>query len=62
MAILEKKWILRGDTSERIIICRNSKDRILKELKILGFDQSTLFPEVDKVSHFVKSYFIERLK
>lgn len=62
MAILEKKWILRGDTSERIIICRNSKDRILKELKILGFDQSTLFPEVDKVSHFVKSYFLERLK
>lgn len=62
MAILDKDWILRGSTSKnRIIIDHKSKNKIIKELHILGFNESTLFPEVDKVSHFVKNSFLEKL-
>lgn len=62
IAILNEKWILRGNKSERIIIDKKAKSKIVKELKILGFDESTLFPEVDKVSHFVRNNFLDRLK
>jgi hypothetical protein len=62
IAILNEKWILRGNKSERIIVDKKAKSKIVKELKILGFDESTLFPEVDKVSHFVRNNFLDRLK
>lgn len=62
ISILNQKWILRGNTSERIIVDKKAKNKIVKELKILGFDESTLFPEVDKVSHFVRNNFLDRLK
>ena len=62
IAILNQKWILRGNTSERIIVHKKAKSKIVKELKMLGFDESTLFPEVDKVSHFVRNNFLDRLK
>lgn len=62
IAILNQKWILRGNKSERIIVDKKAKSKIVKELKILGFDESTLFPEVDKVSHFVRNNFLDRLK
>ena len=41
-------------TKERIIIDKDSKDKIRKELNTLGFNQSTLFPEIDKVAEYVR--------
>ena len=55
MAELNTDWILRGNPNkERIIIDRDSKDKIRKELNTLGFNQSTLFPEIDKVAEYVR--------
>lgn len=62
MATLNEDWILRGvNTSERIITDKKAKIKIIKELETLGFNQSTLFPEVDKVAHFVKNKFLNKL-
>lgn len=33
----------------------SSKQRILKELKFLGIDEATLFPEIDKIMKQIKS-------
>ena len=55
MAELSTDWILRGNPhKERIIIDKDSKDKIRKELNTLGFNQSTLFPEIDKVAEYVR--------
>lgn len=55
MAELNTDWILRGNPNkERIIIDKDSKDKIRKELNTLGFNQSTLFPEIDKVAEYVR--------
>ena len=55
MAELNTDWILRGNPhKERIIIDKDSKDKIRKELNTLGFNQSTLFPELDKVAEYVR--------
>lgn len=55
MAELNTDWILRGNPhKERIIIDKDSKDKIRKELNTLGFNQSTLFPEIDKVAEYVR--------
>lgn len=55
MAELNTDWILRGKPhKERIIIDKDSKDKIRKELNTLGYNQSTLFPEIDKVAEYVR--------
>ena len=55
MAELNTDWILRGNPhKEKIIIDKDSKDKIRKELNTLGFNQSTLFPEIDKVAEYVR--------
>lgn len=62
MAKLNEDWILRGEkqnnpNSERIIISKNKKKRILDELDELGINQATLFPEIDKVGAYIKEKF-----
>lgn len=48
MAKFNKKWIERGsDSDQRIIIDKKSKTQILQQLESFGFNQATLFPEVD---------------
>lgn len=62
MAKLTDSWLIRGEKNgERILIDRKCKPKIIKELNSLGLNQSTLFPEVDKVSSFVKAKYIDRL-
>lgn len=61
MAELKTDWISRGLTKEKIIIDKDSKNKILRELEQLGINQSVLFPEVDKVADFVKRKFSEKL-
>ncbi|HFK5599172.1 TPA: hypothetical protein ACG0AT_003759, partial [Elizabethkingia anophelis] len=48
MAELNKEWIIKSE-KERIIIDKDYKNSIIKELEQLGINQSVLFPEVDKV-------------
>ena len=56
MAELNTDWILRGSPhKERIIIDKNYKEKIRKELNTLGFNQSTLFPEIEKVAEHVRN-------
>ena len=54
---INQDWF--GKTKENkklnIIIDKNSKDTILKELDILGINQSTLFPEIDKVADSIRA-------
>lgn len=38
----------------RIIINKGGKNNLLKELKVLGIDKSTLFPEIDHVMEIIK--------
>lgn len=61
IALLNKEWVIKGFGEERILIDKDSKSNILKELEQLGITQSTLFPEVDKVADFVKQKFSEKL-
>ena len=47
-AVVNPKWVVSGDNSKfRFIIDRNSKSRILDELKFFGISRQTLFPELD---------------
>lgn len=61
MAELNKEWILKGIGEERILIDTDSKRLILEELEQLGINQSTLFPEVDKVADFVRKKYQDKL-
>lgn len=61
MAELNKEWILKGLGEERILIDKDSKRSILEELEQLGINQSTLFPEVDKVADFVRKKYQDKL-
>ncbi len=59
---LTKKWIERGsDSDQRIIIDKKSKTQILQQLESFGFNQATLFPEVDIVASFVKFKYLKKL-
>ena len=62
---IHNNWILKGKNSvvdERILIEKNSKKKILKELDMLGINMSTLFPEIDKITDWVKNKYQEKLK
>lgn len=61
IATLNKEWVIKGLSAERILIDKDSKSIILKELEQLGITQSTLFPEVDKIADFVKRKFSGKL-
>lgn len=61
IAELNKDWVLKGFDEERILIDKDSKDNILKELEQLGINQSILFPEVDKVADFVRKKYQNKL-
>lgn len=59
IAELNRDWILRGaPKDERIIIDKDSKRKIIKELETLGINKSTLFPEVDKIADYVKAKYL----
>jgi hypothetical protein len=45
----------RGITIERISIAAADKVGILKELAILGFNESTLFPEIESAARHIRS-------
>lgn len=63
MASLNEDWILRGKgKTQRIIIDKRKKGDILSELNSIGLNQASLFPEVDKVSSFVKNKYISKLQ
>ena len=61
MAELKTDWVSRGLTKEKIIIDKDSKNKIQTELEQLGITQSTLFPEIDKVADFVRRKYSEKL-
>lgn len=59
MAALDSEWILRGAPKEqRIIIDKDKKGTIIKQLETLGINKSTLFPEVDKIADYVKAKYL----
>ena len=60
MAIFNFEWILKGKGDSKIIIDKKSKLKILQELESLGFNQASLFPEVDKVAGYIKSKYLNR--
>jgi len=45
-----------GKVTKRFIIPHNKKMDILKQLSLLGINKSTIYPEIDKVSEYLKSY------
>lgn len=45
-----------GSVTKRFIIPHDQKMDILKELSLLGINKSTIYPEIDKVSEYLKSY------
>ena len=42
------------ETLAHMSIKIKNKERILKELSVLGIHEASLFPEVDKVANFLK--------
>ena len=62
MAKLSNDWILRGlPKTNRIIIDSESKSKIIEELETLGFNKSTLFPEVDKVADYIRNKYSNKI-
>lgn len=45
-----------GSVTKRFIIPHDKKMDILRELSLLGINKSTIYPEIDKVSEYLKSY------
>lgn len=61
---ISKDWVIKGKEggkNHRIIINKKYKKIILEELNILGINTSTLFPEIDKISDWVKNKYQEKL-
>lgn len=58
MAVVEPKWVVAGKNAEfRFIIDKDSKSRILDELKSFGISRQTLFPELDsQATHIISRY------
>lgn len=52
-AQVKQNWIV-NPSGERIIIPANSKKAISNELKILGINHSTLFPELEDQANYLK--------
>ncbi|WP_314918585.1 FRG domain-containing protein [Capnocytophaga gingivalis] len=48
------------ESKERLIIDCKSKRDILAELDKLGINESTLFPEIDKVAHYIKEKYTSK--
>jgi hypothetical protein bfra3_08106 len=53
-------WIVKGKDKNRIIIKSSHKQDIKNELSKLGINQSTLFPEIDKVADYIKEKYIQK--
>jgi len=52
---LFKNLFSKGKKSKkRLIIKSSDKENIKKELRKLGVNESTLFPEIDKVADYIK--------
>ena len=60
MPEIEKKWIIKGNNNNKIIIKSSKKESILKELDKLGINKSTLFPEIDKVADYIKEKYTQK--
>ena len=60
MPEIEKKWIIKGNNNNKIIIKSSKKELILKELDKLGINKSTLFPEIDKVADYIKEKYTQK--
>lgn len=46
-AILNEKWLKKGNDENKVIIPQGSKKDILEELKVFGISEKTLFPELE---------------
>jgi len=53
-------WIVKGKDKNRIIIKSSHKQDIKNELSKLGINQSTLFPEIDKVADYIKEKYTQK--
>lgn len=50
-----KFQIKKNGIKQHFIIPSSSKQQIISELNLLGINQSTLFPEIDNVTNFIKT-------
>lgn len=57
---VDSKWIIKPK-GEKIIIPKDSKEKLLKELDILGINSSTLFPELDDQAEFIKERYNKKI-
>lgn len=57
-AEIDKNW-QRTINNQKIIIDRNSKQKILDELQYFGISRQTLFPELDKQATHIISRYVE---
>ncbi|MBC6987306.1 MULTISPECIES: FRG domain-containing protein [unclassified Alteromonas] len=56
-APIQRHWLNNG-SNKRFIIPHDKKEKILKQLEQLGITAATLFPELDKVSEYLKKQFL----
>ncbi len=59
MPEIYEKWI--ASLENPLIVAKEKKPDILKELDGLGINEATLFPEIDKVSGYVKEKYTNRI-
>ncbi|GJH40760.1 hypothetical protein RCZ04_13100 [Capnocytophaga sp. HP1101] len=57
---INPNWIVKGKDKNRIIIKSSHKQDIKNELSKLGINQSTLFPEIDKVADYIKEKYTQK--
>lgn len=61
IAKLNSEWIIKGPNNASLIINHESKGRILSELNSIGLNESTLFPEIDRVTRHIKEKYDKKL-
>lgn len=59
MASIPEKYKVNKN-NEGFIVDARSKDKILKQLEVLGVHQAKLFPEIDNITQYLKSKYTIR--
>jgi len=53
----EKKWLFSLNTKYKIIINKNDKGKILKELELINITNKSLFPEIENNIKILKKIY-----
>jgi hypothetical protein len=61
-AEVDRQWLPLANSRMKILIDKDSKDKIIRELEVLSITESTLFPDIEETAHSIGDRFSRRSK